>query len=81
MRPGLAKIIEKVLISTYIESAETDHHIAENACCIDYSGTWSSKRIHLLSISQYPDRSTTHYGCEDTLELNTGVAQALLPNA
>jgi len=46
MRPGLAKIIEKVHISTYFESAETDLHIADNACCIDYHDTWSSKRIH-----------------------------------
>jgi len=46
MRPGLAKIIEKVRISTYFESAETDLHIAENACCIDYADTWSSKRVH-----------------------------------
>jgi len=46
MRPGLAKIIEKVRISTYYESAETDHHIAENACCIDYADTWMSKRVH-----------------------------------
>jgi hypothetical protein len=29
MRPGLVKIIEKVRISTYYESAETDLHIAE----------------------------------------------------
>ena len=46
MRPGLAKIIEKVHISTYYESAETDLHIAESACCIDYADTWSSKRVH-----------------------------------
>jgi len=46
MRPGLAKIIEKVCISTYFESAETDLHIAENACGIDYADTWSSKRVH-----------------------------------
>jgi hypothetical protein len=46
MRPGLSKIIEKVHISTYFESAEADLHIAENACCIDYSDTWSSKRVH-----------------------------------
>jgi len=46
MRPGLAKIIEKVRISTYYESAETDLHIAENACCIDYADTWMSKRVH-----------------------------------
>jgi len=45
-RPGSAKIIEKVRISTYFESAETDLHIAENACCIDYADTWSSKRVH-----------------------------------
>jgi hypothetical protein len=46
MRPGLAKIIQTVLISSYFESPETDHHIAENACCIDYADTWSSKRVH-----------------------------------
>ena len=46
MRPGLAKIIEKVHISTSFESAETDLHIAVNACCIDYADTWSSKRVH-----------------------------------
>ena len=46
MRPGLAKIIEKVHISTYFESAEADLHIAENACCINYADTWTSKRVH-----------------------------------
>ena len=46
MRPGLAKIIEKVHISTYFGSAETDHHIAENACWIDYADTWWSKQVH-----------------------------------
>jgi len=46
MRPGLAKIIEKVCISTYFESAEADLHIADNACCIGYADTWSSKRVH-----------------------------------
>jgi len=39
MKPGLAKIMEKVHISRYIGSAETDLHIAENACCIDYANT------------------------------------------
>jgi len=43
MGPGFAKIIEKVHISTYFESAETDPHIAENACYIDYADTWLSK--------------------------------------
>ena len=46
MRPGLARIIEKVRTSRYFESPETDLDIAENACCIDYADTWSSKRVH-----------------------------------
>jgi len=74
MRPGLAKIIEKVRISTYFESAETDLHIAENAYWIDYADTWMSKLVHWLPKTQSPDRCTTQYGCEDTLELDTGVA-------
>jgi len=78
MRPGLAKIIENVPISTYFESAETDIHIAENACCIDYTDTWSSKRVHWMSTSQSPDCNTTQYGYEDTLKLDNGVARALL---
>jgi len=41
MRPGLAKIIEKIRISWHFESPETDFHIAETACCIDYADTWS----------------------------------------
>jgi len=49
MWPGVAKIIEKVLIWTYFESPETDLHIAENACCIDYVDTWLSKWGHWLS--------------------------------
>jgi hypothetical protein len=43
MRLGLAKIIEKVGISTYFECAETDLYIAENTCCINYADTRSSK--------------------------------------
>ena len=46
MRPGLAKIIEKVRITTYFESPETELHIAENVCCIDYTDTWLSKQLH-----------------------------------
>jgi len=46
MRPGLAKIIEKVRTSRYFESPETDLHITENACCIDYANTWLSKLVH-----------------------------------
>jgi len=36
IRPGLAIIIEKVLISIDFESPENDHHIAETACCIEF---------------------------------------------
>jgi len=46
MKPGLAKIIEKVRISWYFGSPEIDIHMAENACSIDYADTWSSKRVH-----------------------------------
>jgi hypothetical protein len=46
MRPGLTKIIKKVRFSRYFESPETDLHRAENACCIDYADTWSSKRVY-----------------------------------
>ena len=74
MKPGFAKIIEKVRISRYFESAETDLHIAENACCIDYANTWLSKQVHWLSKSKYPHRVTSRYGCEDSFELNPGVA-------
>jgi hypothetical protein len=45
MRPGLAKIIEKVCIVRYVERAETDLHIAEIACCIGYTDTQSSKEV------------------------------------
>jgi hypothetical protein len=76
MRPGLAKMIEKVRISTYFDHAETDLHMAENAYCMHWTNTWSSKRVDWLSQSQSPDCCTTHSGCEVTLERDTGVAQA-----
>jgi len=78
MKPGLAKIIEKVRISWYFESREADLHIAENACCINYVDTWLPKRVHWLSKSQSPHCGTSYYGCEDTLELCTGVTRARL---
>jgi hypothetical protein len=46
IRPGYAKKIEKVCISTYFERAETDLHIAENARCNDSADTWTSKQVH-----------------------------------
>jgi hypothetical protein len=79
IRPGYAKKIEKVCISTYFERAETDRHIAENARCHDSTDTWTSKQVHSRSKSQRADHSTTHYGCEDALELETGVVRARLP--
>jgi len=34
MKPGLAKIFEKVRISRYSENSETNHHIAATASCV-----------------------------------------------
>jgi len=68
MRLGLAKLIEKVHIAWYVESTETDHHIAENACCIDYTHTWSSKQVYWLSKSLIPHCSTSDYEWENTFE-------------
>jgi len=79
MWPGLAKIIEKVRISRYFESRETDLHIPQNACCMDYADTWSSKRVHWLSKSQSPHCGTTYYGCENDFELDIAVACLSLP--
>jgi len=79
MGPGFAKIVEKVRISWYFESPEADLHIAENACCINYTDTCPPKRVHWLSQSQSPYCSTSDYGCEDTLEFYSGVAAARLP--
>jgi len=79
MRPGMAKIIEKVPISWYFENPETDLHIAQNACYIDYTDTWSSKQVYGLSKSQSPHCGTSDYGCEDTLEQYTAVTRAGLP--
>jgi len=39
MRPGLAKIIQTVRVSRYLECSETDCDKAENACCNDYTTT------------------------------------------
>jgi len=79
LRPGLAKIIEKVFISKYIESPETNLHIAEDACCIDYSETWLLKEVLWLSKCQSAHPGTTHRRCQDTLEFDTGVALVSLP--
>jgi len=79
MKPGLANIIEKVHISRYFESAETDLHIAQNACCIDYANTWSSKLVHSQSKGHSRYRGNSDYGGQDLLELDPGDARARLP--
>ena len=79
LQPSLGKIIEKVRISRHCEWAEPDIHTVENACCIDYTDTWSSKQVHWLSKSQCTNRSTTSSGCESTVESETVVAWAGLP--
>jgi hypothetical protein len=45
MKPGLSKITAKVRISRHFESPETDMHIAQTACCIDYGNNGSSKQV------------------------------------
>jgi len=65
MRPGSVKMIEKVRISRYFERPETDLHIAEYACCLDYAETWLSKRVHILSKSHDRNCSTTNYRYEN----------------
>ena len=75
MGAGLAKIIGKVRTSRYFGSAETDLPTAENACCIDYANTWSTKRVCRPSKSQCQHCGTTNYECEDTLELVAGVTR------
>ena len=74
MRPSLAKIIDRVCISRHFGRPETDLHIARNHCCIDYSDTWSSKRVHWLSKSQSKNRSTTCFVCENTVKFDAAVA-------
>jgi len=76
MRPGLAKVIEEGRISWYFESPDADLHIAEKVWCINYANTWSPKQGYWLSKSQSPHCRSSNYGCEDTLQLYTGVAPA-----
>jgi hypothetical protein len=52
IRPGLAKIIENASNSRYFDSTETDLHIAENACCIEYTDICSSNQDDELSKSK-----------------------------
>ena len=81
MKLGLAEIIQNVRISWYFGSPEIGSHIAENACCIDYADTWSSKRVLWVSTSQSPHHRTSDYAFEDTVELNIGVTSACQPIA
>jgi len=78
MRPGLAMIIETVCISGTFKSPATDLHIGQNACCIHYTDTGSSKSIPWLSSFQSTNCSTTYDGCKNTVEINTGVTWASL---
>jgi hypothetical protein len=73
IRPGLAKIIVKLHTSRYFENPESDLHNTDNAWCIDYTDTCWPKRVHCMSKYQSLGRSATAYGCEVTLELDTGV--------
>jgi len=78
MQSGSAKLIEKVRVSRYFESPETDLNIAENDCCIDYANTCSSTRFRWLSKSEIPHCATSDDECQELLELNPGVARSRL---
>jgi len=73
MRPGLANLMEKVHNRRHFERPETDLYLADNACCIDYSDTRLSKRVHWLSQCKRSNRSTTFYGCENMVGFDIGV--------
>jgi len=78
LRPGLAKIIDKVHIPRHSERPETNLHIAENAYCVDYADTWSLKRVPWLSKGHSTNSSTTYHWGGYTVEFHTGVAGASL---
>ena len=73
MRPGLPMIHETVHISRHFKWHETNLHITENACCVDYADTWSSKQVHWLSNGQCMNCSTTYSGCENTVAFETAL--------
>jgi len=68
MKPGLAKIIEKVLISRYSENSKTDHQMAADASSVDYVNTGWSKRVDCQRKSQSTNRRPTYIECENTVE-------------
>jgi len=77
MRPGLAKIIDKVWISRHLG---TNLDTAKNDYSIDYPDTGMSKQVHWRWKSQSTHCNTSYDGCEESLEFNTEVAWASLPN-
>ena len=79
MKSGFAKIIELARIARHCERPETDLYITENACWINDADTWSSNQVYSLSKGQRVNCSSMYYGCENTMEIDTGVAWARLP--
>jgi len=77
-RPGFGKLIEKLRIGRHFEKHETDYRIAENAWCIDYSDTWSSKWVHLLPNTHSTHHTTIDYEDENIVEFENGVTWASL---
>ena len=77
--PGFSKIIEMLCIARYFESPYPDHHIAVNAYSIDYTNSWSSKRILSQSTSHSTHRNTIQYWFEHIVDFDTGVLWERLP--
>jgi hypothetical protein len=58
MRPGFAKIIKIVHISSYFKCLKFDLHSAGNACCIDFAHTRLSAWLHSPSQCHSPNCTT-----------------------
>jgi len=78
MKPGVPQVIEKVCISIYFETIETNLYMAANTCYIEYAGNRLLKRVLSASTCQSMNRTITYFESEDSLESNTGVASASL---
>jgi hypothetical protein len=73
MRPGYANIIVKLWHSRHFEWPETDLYIAENARCIEFTDTWSSKEVHWLSENRSKNFRRSNYCRQVMAEFDTGV--------
>jgi len=79
MRSGFTKIIVNLHVSSGFEWPHSNLHIAENACCMDYINTWSSKLFHCPLHRHSTNHSTTSYRCENMVICDIRVVWTNLP--